>query len=218
MVWNSVWPNGTKSVKGNENPGLQNTQYIETTLGNAVVGTNNANTTDHFFDVSANLDGHHRFVKMPKFTVGGNAADPALSASMDGVIYLKTTSGTVQGFYKNAQGVYQFIPALLTGVVNDVNSTYKPMVSVPENTYGEIFMYTGPVGTATTAIGFYRSDTVCNAYAIRHTGTTASSISALRFGNGTNAGAGADILKIMVRTEDAASGLNWNFKVTYRSI
>ena len=78
MVWHPTSPDGTKSVKANKTILQDNTTYSETNL-----------TKDHFWNVGANEDGHHRFVQAPKYTVGGNPADPVLSAGMDSEYYAK---------------------------------------------------------------------------------------------------------------------------------
>ena len=90
MPWNSTWPVGSISVKANRVVGQQNTTYIETTMGNSIVGTNTTATRDHFWNVGTNEDGRHRFIQSPKFTVGGNPADPVLGTGMDGVRYIKS--------------------------------------------------------------------------------------------------------------------------------
>jgi len=111
MPWNSTWPDGTVSVKANDATGVQNTNYIKATMGASIVGTNTGATTDHFWDVDANLNGHHRFVKMPKFTstaVAPDDTDPAIGVGIDAAYYAKlkltlesTAAQDVQAFFKN---------------------------------------------------------------------------------------------------------------------
>ena len=111
MAWSSKFPNGNLSVKANEAIGQGNTTYIEETMGNQVVGTNTNNpqdAQDHFWDVDPNLDGRHRFVTMPEFTVGGAPADPFVANGSNVVYYAKLLSATestaqqdVQAFFKN---------------------------------------------------------------------------------------------------------------------
>lgn len=93
VSWNSIFPNGNVSVKANEVIGQDNTTYIETILGNQVVGTNpNPNTAkDHFWDISSEFDGRHRFMQSPAFVDSlGEPAIPEFGSSMAGVHFLKT--------------------------------------------------------------------------------------------------------------------------------
>lgn len=142
MPWNTTAPLGSVSVKANRILLQQNTTYIETTMGNSVLGTNTVTTRDHFWNVGANEDGRHRFIQSPAFTVGAVPTDPVIGTGMDGVRYLKTVSGRVQGFYRNAQGIYQYIPAYITGTVNinGVNN-WLNLSAIPANCYGQIFMF-----------------------------------------------------------------------------
>src|SRR3954470_10223630 len=147
MPWNSTFPLGSVSVKANRVIGQQNTTYIETTMGNSIVGTNTNTTRDHFWNVGANEDGRHRFIQSPAFTVGAVAADPVIGTGMDGVLYLKSdglASARIQGFYRNAQGIYQYLPAFITGTVT-INGSgsgdWKTLSAVPAGSYGEVFMY-----------------------------------------------------------------------------
>lgn len=144
MPWNSTWPVGSISVKANRVIGQQNTTYIETTMGNSVVGTNTNTTRDHFWNVGSDEDGRHRFFQSPAFTVGGNPADPVIGAGMNGVFYFKTVQTRAQGFFRNAQGIFQVFPAIITGTVNingDGSSDWKNLSAIPAQSYGEIFMW-----------------------------------------------------------------------------
>lgn len=145
MPWNSISPNGLVSVKANQSIGQQNTTYIETTMGMVGAGTiNNDTLRDHFWNVGANEDGRHRFINSPGFRVGGLPTDPVIGSGMDGVLYLKSILGRIEGFYRNAQGIYQYIPSYKTGTVTingKENSDWKTLISVPAQSYGEIFMY-----------------------------------------------------------------------------
>ena len=144
MAWNSTAPLGSVSVKANKAIMQANTTYIETTMGNSALGTNTVSTRDHFWNVSSNLDGRHRFIQSPAFTVGGNPTDPVLGTGMDTVLYPKTTNGTVQWFVRNASYIYQWMPTIITGTVN-ISGTgsgdWKNLAAVPANVYGEIFLY-----------------------------------------------------------------------------
>jgi len=66
MPWNSVSPDGTKSVKQNTVPMQQNTAYTEATV-----------KKDHYFNDGVDQDGHHRFVQ----TEATNDADKSLQTN-----------------------------------------------------------------------------------------------------------------------------------------
>jgi len=224
MPWNSTFPDGSRSVKANETVGQQNTTYIQTTMGNSVVGSNTVTTRDHFWNVGANQDGRHRFIQSPAFTVGGLSTDPVIGTGMDGVLYIKevnTDIARVEGFYRNAQGIYQYIPSFKTGSITNVTSSFQSVTSVPINVYGEIFMYVTSVGTdsqnRTRAVtGFFRSDaSKVYAWAIPNSIQGESAyFNGLKFGNGDEASG----LNIRVRVADATSGLTWNYRITYRAL
>lgn len=137
MPWNSNWPFGNQSVKSNESPGLENTTYIETTMGNDIVGTNANGTQDHFWDVDAGLDGHHRFMKLPGFTVGGLPDDPIFDTNfIKAVYYVKqklaaesTAQQDFQCFYKNSTNIMQLLGIRAMGVFNGSGAT-PPQASV----------------------------------------------------------------------------------------
>lgn len=116
MPWNTVAPLGTVSVKANRTILQQNTTYIETTMGNSVVGTNAVTTRDHFWNVGSDEDGRHRFIQSPAFTVGGLPVDPVVGTGMDSVAYSKlklaaeaVAQQDVQPFYRNASAVMQIL-------------------------------------------------------------------------------------------------------------
>lgn len=226
MAWSTVSPNGALSVKANLAVIGGNTTYTQITMGNGVVGTNDGVVRDHFWNVSANLDGRHRFIQSPAFTVGGNPADPVLGAGMDAVQYVKTVAGSVQGFYLNASGAFQHIPAYFTGTVNIANTNIQDIVTtpIPPNCYGEIFMFTGMTGVANDTYscqtGFFRSDaTRVDAWATSFIPFGGNSPKAsLYFGNGT----GASGFKIRGGNLNAPTipvvGTNWTYKITYRAL
>lgn len=217
MPWNSVSPLGTISVRANRTTMNQNTIYIETTMGNSIVGTNTNTTRDHFWDVGNNEDGRHRFINSPAFTVGGNPADPVLGAGMDGVLYLKVTNGRAEWFHRNAQGIYQSVPSFLSGsVVINNNIAYDNVVAVPANVYGEIFMYTTITGEHSAVTGFFRSDGgVVEAWALtNHAQGSGQAVAALKFGNGSEASG----LNIRARVDVGGAGQTWNYRITYRAL
>lgn len=220
MVWNSTWPVGGVSVKSNRITGNQNTTYIETTMGNDPIGTNNNLVRDHFWDVGSNEDGRHRFINSPGFTVGGNPADPDIGAGMDGVLYLKSDElnpENILGFYKNSSGVIQYIPMQLKGIVSiPSSSSYTDIVNVPDNSYGDIFMYNtnSDILTFTAQKAFYKArGGVCQSYSLEF-GTSAAGFDGLSllFANGTAASG----LSIRARRRAASASLtDWNYIVRY---
>lgn len=142
MPWNAIWPIGNVSVRANRVTGNENTSYIEDTMGITAVGTVGPTVRDHFWNVGPNQDGRHRFVQSVGYTNGVNPADPDLGTAMDGVIYLKQASvaiGRVEGFYRNTNGIYQFLPSYQTGTVVINGDTIQTIVALPANVYGHIF-------------------------------------------------------------------------------
>jgi hypothetical protein len=128
VTWNSTSPDGSKSVKANQTPMAQNTTYTETVLNG-----------DHFWNIGANQDGRHNAINMPK-----QASDPATSTGMDGTVFIKEVSATnarVEGFYKNVNGIYQFIPSFQSGSETLNASTFTVLTSVPANSYGQIYIF-----------------------------------------------------------------------------
>lgn len=218
MAWHSTAPVGTISVKANRIILQDNTTYIETTMGNSVVGTNTNTTRDHFWNVGANEDGRHRFINSPKFTVGGVAADPVIGTGMDGVLYLRQCSTSltrIEGFYRNVEGIFQYIPAYDTGT-HVVTGSYTNMIAVPANCWGEIYMWTDAAGNRSGQSGFFKSNGATVdawAYGERVQGSSTAGFP-LNFGNGSDASG----LNIRVRTEGASSGQTWNYRIMYRSI
>lgn len=214
MPWNSTFPLGTVSVKANRTIGQQNVSYIETTMGNSVVGTNTTTTRDHFWDVGSDEDGRHRFMQSPAFTVGGMAADPVIGTGMDAVEYVKVTNGRAERFHRNAQGIYQHVPSFLSGSVV-VAASYGNVVAVPASVYGEIFMYTTILGKRSVVTGFFRSNgATVESWALVNSAEGDDTTTALKFGNGSDASG----LNIRARAEDATAGQTWNYRITYRAL
>jgi len=128
--WNSVYPDGSKSVKQNETPGLENTAYIETTMGNTANDTTNTNVIrDHYWNVGVNLDGRHRFINLPAYTIAGSPTDPVIGASMGGVLYVredKTTGTANEVYFRNAVGVKKLsnpFEMVAAGYITDITGT-----------------------------------------------------------------------------------------------
>ncbi len=141
MVWNDPWPDVTQSVKANGPTGVQNTNFIDTSM-----------KRDHFWNQEGSNDGRHRQMQMIKTETGGNPSDISLAGGIDGGIYIKETSnGLAQGFYRtddtDPNQTYQFIPGFLTGTVTFVAfDTQVNITVVPDNTYGQIIIFKQPVG------------------------------------------------------------------------
>lgn len=214
MPWHSTFPVGNTSVRANRTVGQDNTSYIESTMGNSIVGSNTTSTRDHFWAVGSDEDGRHRFIQSPAFTVGSAPADAVIGTGMDTVRYAKTTNGRVEWFSRNAEGIYQDVPSFLTGT-HVVTGGYTTIAAVPANVYGEIFMFRTAAGNHTGQAGFFRSNgsvVECWAYAMFPEGESIRGI--LKFGNGADASA----LNLRVRTENASAGNSWEYRITYRAI
>jgi len=189
MPWNSTSPDGTKSVKANTPTMQQNTTYTETTLN-----------ADHFWNIGVDEDGHHKQVQCPKL-----ASDLVLSAGMDGGMYYKEVSASnsqVQGFYRNVNGIYQFIPCFKSGDKN-LTSSYVNVVAVEANSYGQIWMFKNDNSDNVAMAFFQAGTTTCQAYACTTQFSSSSTAGTnLKFGNGGSASG----LNIRARTQDASSG------------
>lgn len=113
MSWNSVFPDGSKSVKQNEAIGQANTTYIEDTMGNS---TNTSK--DHYWDIGTNEDGHHRAVQFKNYedSFSGAPTDPTLATDM--VLALYARDGT--GFMRNAAQIMQLLGIRALAVFDNV--------------------------------------------------------------------------------------------------
>jgi hypothetical protein len=117
MTWSSTAPDGAQSVKANRTILGGNTTYIENTMGKTANDTTNSDSIrDHYWSVSASLDGRHRYINMPAYTIAGAITDPVIGASCNSVIYTKTKTPTesvfqqdVQPFFRNASGIMQIL-------------------------------------------------------------------------------------------------------------
>lgn len=222
MPWNSTAPLGSSSVKANKPILGQNTTYIEDTMGKVVVGTNTVTTRDHFWNVSSNLDGRHRFIQSPAFTstvVTVPPNTPVIGSGMDGVMYLRTTfDGSVQGFYRNGRNINQFIPALHTGDHSVTSSFTNISLSpaIPNNSFGEIFMYRDSPGKTHGARGFFRATSnEVEAWAYyQQTADDTVPATPIIFGNGSNASG----LNIRVKVSGSATPATYHYIITYRDI
>lgn len=226
MTWNASIPNGSLSVRANKEPMVLNNQYIETTMGNTVSDIPYAaSQKDHFWaPADSNLVGHHRWIKMPAFTVGGTPSDPGnpLGTGLDGIFYFKSdgrSTARVTGFFRNNNYIYQVFPILKTGskTINDASS-YITLDSVPDGVYGEIFLYNASFDTSEhsgqKAIFKSRNGTVQTwSLGLVNDGSS-SVVTNLKFGNGSNASG----LNIRVRLTNLDSIGIWNYILTYRNI
>jgi len=223
MSWNAASPNGSLSVKNNRTQMNNNNTYIETTMGN--VPNDSAYSTslqDHFWDVGNDYSGHHRFIKSPAFTVGGIPTDPGstgLGTGMDGILYLKTTNSRVQGFYRNIQGIYQYIPAFLSGSVSITStSSFVNVAAVPANVYGDIsiWKFTNNANPALSDLeiqtaSFVSNNNTVHAFSNRIKQQGVSDDYFIEFSNKSTVD-----LNIKARLNDGASG-TWNYRITYRA-
>jgi hypothetical protein len=216
MTWNSTWPLGTVSVRANRITGQDNTTYIKSTMGGVPLATNLAGTTDHFWDVAAGLNGHHRFVKFPDY-----AADPLIdNVSIRGVAYAKTVSVAntrIELFYKNNEGVYQVSPSYQTGTVA-INGTgnIQTLFAVPANCYGEIF-FTKDSDPSLCCQGIFSSSgSQTRGFTLRVRSTILGSFDyAIELLNDAAGG-----LNLRCNRGDGSSSTdgNWTWKATYRAI
>ncbi len=216
MPWNSVWPVGGVSVKANRTVGNQNTTYIETTMGNSVVGTNTNTMRDHFWDVGSNEDGRHRMIQSPAFTVGGNPDDPVLGVGMDSVLYAKTVLGSVQWFRRNVDNIYQATPITKTGTVNITSSSsYVTVTAIPANAYGTAYFFYEADPSKSASGLFSSSGTQTRGFTTRVradvSGLDEYAVEMRNDDTGT--------LDLQVRRGDSSSALNgnWNYILTYRA-
>lgn len=132
MVWNTIWPSGTVSVRSNVVSGKQNTQHI-----------NDSMVKDHFWTTAEGATaGFHRNIQMPKLVDG--ATDLAINALTDGGLYVKQVSATITDmelYYTNVGAVpYQLSPIYQTGSKILTTNIWNELVTVPDESYGEIYI------------------------------------------------------------------------------
>lgn len=228
MAWNTVWPEGNKSVKANIPRGVNNMAYINVTMGGqSPIGTVAADTPDHFW-ARNNYDRHHRFIQMPGFVDGAFApADPLLDAGQDGVIFNRQVNADVgrwEPFYKNNQGTYQISPCYIKTTVNITStesSTFLLVAVVPPNVYGEIVAkYADAIVTPQSryciTAHFISDNSITQAWSIPNLGRigTTAQVPPLRFLNGS----GANNLNIRANAMSSEWIGNWTFYITYRAL
>ena len=197
MVWSDVSPNGSISVNANTSSMQANTAYIETTM-----------KRDHYWNEGTDEDGHHKQIQITKLS-----ADATVDTGMNGVMYIKEASASntrIEGFYRNADGIYQYIPSFQEGSALSISSSYANVTTVPDNCYGNIYMYR--TDAADMAYGFFKA-----------TGGVVNSFSCATFlGSGdtaklnlvfANSGEASD-LNIKAKTSTAGAG-SYDWKVIY---
>lgn len=205
MPWNSISPDGSKSVKDNTPLMDQNTAYIEATM-----------KIDHFWNSGTNKDGHHQFVQSPAYVVGGNPADPALASGMDGEIYFRKVSSTnarIEAFYRNTNQIYQLSPSLQLGTTS-MSGSYTSVDTVPDNSYGLIYMWKSS-DSKNMAHGFFNAlNGTCQAFcSVTRLNDSGTNKTVLVFGNDSVASG----LNIMAKTQDGSSGA-YDFRIVYWGI
>lgn len=222
MVWHSVWPVGTVSVKANRLTGQDNTNYIKDTMGASIVGTNNATVRDHFWDVDPTLDGRHRFIQSPQFTIATLPANPDLGTGMSGVRYIRlvnTDVNKVECFYKNSDtavgnypGIYQTSPSFQSGTVSVSSSSVNLGDALPKNVYGEIFMFklddSSSVSTIQQGI-FKTTGTTMVVMPLMMYNAAESTRKNLIFQN--------TLLQLLVKLGSDGSSGDWQYRITYRA-
>lgn len=201
MVWTRIVVDDTKSVAFNATTLNGNAAYIEDSM-----------QLDHYWDEGSNLDGHHRVVQMPN-----EASDPSLATDMDAAFYVKddADSKTV-GFFRSAEGVYQFVPRFASGTVSLPNTNLTTITAVPANVYGEIVMWTtASSGTIQVQSGFFVSNGTqvfgWSNSMIASTSATVTTLVALDNLVGTAT------LNLGCRREGGAAG-TWYWRITYRDV
>lgn len=216
MTWTATFPNGTLSVKANRIIGQGNTTYTQVTMGNTVANTTNQpNIRDHFWNVSANNDGRHRFINSPAFTIGGIPTVPEIGTGMDGVLYLKTTTDRAEWFHRNQQGNYQVTPSVEYGTVAISNSFINIGSALPANVYGKIFLYNDTNKLVQTG-SFYTNATLAYCFSNRQSFKNTSNSYAIELSNST------DSVSLFIRGQRGNLGSSadgtYNFIITYRAI
>jgi hypothetical protein len=222
MAWTSISPIGSKSVKDNRTTMAANTIYIETTMGNVAQLSANATTPDHFWNISATLDGHHRFIRSPKFETALNTpGDPAVGTGMSSVLYTRlvnTAVGKVEYFYKNANAVvddypgkYQVTPTYRSGTLV-IDGPFSNISGVlPANVYGEVFLYVdGNTGDNDVTKAIFHTNAASMAVICLGTSNnSADATSTLNFGSSA--------LQMRVGVGTSATGKTWTYHITYRA-
>jgi len=204
MPWNSLWPDGAKSVKANTAPGQQNTGYTETNMNK-----------DHFWNIGTDEDGHHRAVNMMNYadTATGAPADAPIATGFDGVFYVKQVNGRNAGFYRNSNGIFQAVAGFISGSAN-ITSSYQNIVAVPDGCYGNIWMFKNDSSNAMGFGSFKAAGGVCQAYCVQTLpGNTSTPQLPFRFGSADQVSG----LNFRARVSDAPSGV-YEYRIQFWAI
>lgn len=208
MPWNSICLDGTKSTKANVPITQQNTNYLETVLD-----------ADHFFDVGTNEDGRHRQINSP-----AQVSDPAIATGMDGVMYYKQVgsgNSRIQGYFRNTNGIFQFIPSFQTGTIQINDTSQLTLTSVEPHSFGDIYIWLNNGGVPgkrqfpSQHATFVSTGTTAGAvsYFLNDSSQTQpiGGITYINFGNTNSDGD----LNIYLRLSEGETGL-YDWKIIYR--
>jgi len=204
MPWNDAWPDVTQSVKANGATGVQNSNFIDTSM-----------KRDHFWNQEGANDGRHRQVQMIKTETGGSPDDIVLAGGINGGMYVKdNTDGVATGFYINDVNIYQFIPAFLTGSIALNNATQTVVVAVPDDTYGQIYMWVDTDLNNQQVGHFFANNGVVRAWSNASVRSGVSTITIrVKFDN-----AGGQGLNFRARIENGLSPSTYQYRITYWDI
>ena len=197
MVWNTNAPDGAVSVKANESILQANTTYTLATMN-----------VSHYWNDSATLDGNHQFVACPD-----SVTDIAVPADNDGILYFKAVSADntrVEGFYQNADKIYQFIPSFQEGTVALNTSTYVTVATLPANCYGEVYLFLDSDTLTSDGMQFgtfHSGANILQAYSAANGNTAAVPII---LGNNTN----ASVLTLRAKASQG-SAATYTYKIKY---
>jgi hypothetical protein len=209
MTWNSVWPIGNVSVKANEIPGQQNTAYIEMIMN-----------VEHIWNKSSGLNGYHVHVAKPIIT-----GPPQVNIGIGGVEWLQQASPTTprQAAMFQEQTdftVVQYIPFyVMPFQVNLTGSFVAIPITLPQNVYGEIFLWqdqaSGNFGRILQTGTFITNSTDVNAYSTLFEYSDNSSIDTF-----VELAAGSDSTTLQIKAKTSLAGLNgvWTVFMKYYAI
>lgn len=228
MTWTPDIPFGDRSVRANRFFIRNNFNYTRNTIGPDGVGANNNSTKDHFFAMgSTDLEGHHRFIKSPRFTSNAafpNDKNPTLGPSIDSVLFPRVVSNEVarvEWFSKNStSGVYQFIPCYNAGITNIPDLNYVSIFTVPPKTYGDIIIWhlDGDGNSDFQQQGYYvAGDTIANSFSLQQnlSISPASGANPYVLANGTQA-TNLNILVKRLNSGVPVGDIRW--RITFRAM
>jgi hypothetical protein len=185
-----------------------------------------ANSTN-FTRLKAIIDADHNFLDSAADAQGAhnqvtyiNRSDPSsLLTGTDSIEYGKTaTDGVNELWFYDGTTPRQVNWRELSGTTAAISSTssYTSVVAVPDNSFGDIYMWSN-TGTVRLMVrgNFVVSSSVCYAWAMPTSNSSSGSTNSfwLKFANNS----GTSGLNIMARRSDASS-LVWNYRVFARLI